>query len=178
MGPPPLSGLRLLAVLVTETVTCSRTLTHRHRLCRVLLTVTDRASAVPSDPAALFAGGVAYQPWAFDERGQLLRGQPLGRAEARQIPVVVLPRAGKGGCTQALSGDWVSNAHTGQNGVVGFVLGAVEPYWGSSESPAGGNVVSITTNLVPLALIAGGPSGPLYLHTIELRSVIPADFAD
>ena len=105
-------------------------------------------------------------------------GASAGEANTPEAPSTFPREVWRGRLHQALSGNWVFNAHTGQNGVVGFVLGAVDPYWGSSESPAEGIAVTITTNLVPLALIAGEPTGSLFLHTIVLRSVIPADFAD
>ena len=49
----------------------------------------------------------------------------------------------RGRLRQALNGDWVFNASTGQNGVVGFLLGGVGN-WSSSESPATGLQITMT----------------------------------
>jgi hypothetical protein len=76
----------------------------------------------------------------------------------------------RGRLRQALSGDWVFNASTGQNGVVGFMLGSVGSNWNSSESPATGLQITITFQL---AATAPNPIN----EVIVLTSVIPTDFA-
>jgi len=82
----------------------------------------------------------------------------------------------RGRVRQALSGDWIFNAFTGQNGVVGFVLGSVTNEWSSSESPAEGINITISTMLVPVAAPRPGIE-PLF-HILTLTSVIPPAFAD
>lgn len=79
-------------------------------------------------------------------------------------------RSVQGRLRQALSGDWVFNASTGQNGVVGFMLGSVGSNWNSSESPATGLQITITFQL---AATAPNPIN----EVIVLTSVIPTDFA-
>ncbi len=84
----------------------------------------------------------------------------------------------RGRLRQALNGNWVFNASTGQNGVVGFMLGSsVNATWSSSESPASGLQVTI-----PLAMNLGsftsvGMAGSLN-EVIVLTNVIPTDFTD
>lgn len=77
---------------------------------------------------------------------------------------------------QALSGDWVFNASTGQNGVVGFMLGGVnQNSWTSAESSASGLQVTATINAV--VGIAGAVLQTL-AEVIVLTNVIPTDFAE
>ena len=76
----------------------------------------------------------------------------------------------RGRLRQALLGDWVFNASTGQNGVVGLMLGGVTPNWTSGETPVGGIRVIITTTI-----IAGNP--PLN-EIINLTTLIPTDFTE
>src|SRR5215469_2351462 len=86
----------------------------------------------------------------------------------------------RGRLRQALNGNWVFNASTGQNGVVGFVLGnsmqmpaGLIANWSSSESPATGIQVSISYEAPdPRA------AGVVPIETILLTTVIPGDFAD
>jgi hypothetical protein len=78
-----------------------------------------------------------------------------------------LPReVHRGRLHQALGGDWVFNASTGVNGVVGFMLGLVDNTWDSNETPDQGIVVT-----------APYPAGTPILF-IALNSMIPTDFAD
>jgi len=91
----------------------------------------------------------------------------------------------RGRLRQALNGDWVFNASTGQNGVVGFVLGkAAEdqtswPSWSSSESPATGVQITIIRTWPIAQMQPGGqPSLGAMSETIVLTNVIPTDFAD
>jgi hypothetical protein len=77
---------------------------------------------------------------------------------------------------QALNGDWVFNASTGQNGVVGFMLGGVnQNSWTSAESSASGLQVTATINAV--VGIAGAVLQTL-AEVIVLTNVIPTDFAE
>lgn len=94
--------------------------------------------------------------------------------------VVYLRRSVQGGVAevyrgrlrQTLDGRWVFNAFTGQNGVVGFVLGYAGQSWTSSETPSGGIVVTLTI------LIYSPPSlGPLVESTV-LSTVIPVEFTE
>jgi len=88
----------------------------------------------------------------------------------------------RGRLRQALNGDWVFNASTGQNGVVGFILGAVggQSSWSSSESPATGLQITVTFAF-PIAIMLMGQTGPTQgtiNEVIVLTSLIPTDFAD
>lgn len=77
----------------------------------------------------------------------------------------------RGRLRQALNGDWVFNASTGQNGVVGFVLGGVDQNsWTSSESPATGLQITID--------FEWSIAGQTLTEVIVLTNVIPTDFAD
>jgi hypothetical protein len=81
----------------------------------------------------------------------------------------------RGRLHQALSGNWVFNTSTGQNGVAGINLGAAEGNWASDETPAGGIKITISY------MIAGAVPPQVefaVLETITLMSVIPADLAD
>jgi hypothetical protein len=84
----------------------------------------------------------------------------------------------RGRLRQALNGDWVFNASTGQNGVVGFVLGSVgQNSWTSSESPATGLQITIASLLFSAA--GGVTSLPVVFNElIVLTTLIPTDFAD
>jgi hypothetical protein len=88
----------------------------------------------------------------------------------------------RGRLRQALNGDWVFNASTGQNGVVGFVLGSVGTSWNSSESPATGIQVTIRSDvilaLLPLGLAPLPPTNPILEEVIVLTTVIPSVFTD
>jgi hypothetical protein len=77
----------------------------------------------------------------------------------------------RGRLRQALNGDWVFNASTGQNGVMGFILGGVSPSWNSSESPTTGLQITVSFPTNP-GIVAG------FNEVIVLTSVIPTDFAD
>ena len=79
---------------------------------------------------------------------------------------------------QALNGNWVFNASTGQNGVVGFDLGGVGvpgTRWNSAESPATGIQVTIDYVVQPQDPLEPGVG--LTEH-ITLTTVIPADFSE
>ena len=75
----------------------------------------------------------------------------------------------RGRLRQALSGSWVFNAFTGQNGVVGFDLGVMMPNWNSVETPYAGIGVTITNTL---------SSTPSIFESITLTTVIPTDFTE
>ena len=86
----------------------------------------------------------------------------------------------RGRLRQALNGDWVFNASTGQNGVVGFILGAVTtkpvdpnqggPVWSSGETPSGGIQVTISITLFP--------TPEPFTEITTLSTLIPADFTE
>src|SRR5260370_18260148 len=90
----------------------------------------------------------------------------------------------RGRLRQALNGDWVFNASTGQNGVVGFILGGVgQNSWNSSESPAAALQITITFAFsIMLMGGIGGPMGGLMQGTmnevIVLTTLILPDFPD
>ena len=85
----------------------------------------------------------------------------------------------RGRLRQALSGDWVFNTSTGQNGVAGIVLGPVAAAWASSESPAAGLQVTITTTLNTAGLGTAAAIGQTPINeVVVLTTVIPADLAD
>ena len=93
---------------------------------------------------------------------------------ATEIPASTIIFRGR--LHQALSGNWVFNTSTGQNGVAGIILGTPGGNWTSVETPAGGLQITITNALVNLAGLPGGGGG--VAETITLMSVIPADLAD
>src|SRR5438093_13655959 len=74
----------------------------------------------------------------------------------------------RGRLRQALNGDWVFNASTGQNGVVGFLLGGVGN-WSSSESPATGLQITMTFLLLQRV-------GPVLDEVIVMTTVRPSAF--
>ena len=83
----------------------------------------------------------------------------------------------RGRLRQALNGNWVFNASTGQNGVVGFDLGGVGgagSQWNSAESPATGIQVTIdyTVNQSNPPFTTG------LMEHVTLTNVIPADFSE
>jgi hypothetical protein len=53
----------------------------------------------------------------------------------------------RGRLHQALSGNWVFNTSTGQNGVAGMVLGPLAANWSSVNTPAGGLQVTINNDV-------------------------------
>jgi hypothetical protein len=116
--------------------------------------------ALTDDLNKLAAQDVVYLTRTFSAPGS-------GGQQAQQSIEVF-----RGRLRQALNGDWVFNASTGQNGVVGFILGAVGNSWNSSESPAAGLQVTIT-----MALSGFSATGQLS-ELIVLTSVMPTDFAD
>jgi hypothetical protein len=74
----------------------------------------------------------------------------------------------RGRVRQALDGNWVFNASTGQNGVVGFMLGSTgQNLWTSSDLPASGLQVTVQFG-----------AGQQVSEVIALTSLIPADFTD
>jgi hypothetical protein len=75
----------------------------------------------------------------------------------------------RGRLRQTLLSNWVFNAFTGQNGVVGFDLGGVTGNWSSSESPATGIQVMISNSL---------STTPAIVERIFLTPVIPTDFTE
>jgi hypothetical protein len=79
----------------------------------------------------------------------------------------------RGRLRQALNGEWVFNASTGQNGVVGFILGySQQQSWTSSESPSGGIQVSLS-----LPVYSAPNLSPLVEYTV-LTTVIPLEFTE
>ena len=105
----------------------------------------------------------------------------LNRLAAQDV--VYLTRTillGSGGATevfrgrlrQALNGNWVFDASTGQNGVVGFDLGhhpGRMSSWSSSESPTTGIQVFISHE---------APPGVPFSTIIVVSTVIPSDFTE
>jgi len=77
----------------------------------------------------------------------------------------------RGRLRQALNGNWVFNASTGQNGVVGFDLGhpGGMSSWSSSESPTTGVEVFISHE---------APPGVPFSTIIVVSTVIPSDFTE
>jgi hypothetical protein len=82
----------------------------------------------------------------------------------------------RGRLHQALSGNWVFNTSTGQNGVAGIDLGQPTANWTSSNTPVGGLLITITNPLASQVQTAGGLVD--FAESITLTSVIPADLAD
>jgi hypothetical protein len=79
----------------------------------------------------------------------------------------------RGRLRQALNGEWVFNAFTGQNGVVGFILGLPQSQtWTSSESPSSGIQVTIS-----LPVYSAPNLSPL-VEYIVLTTVIPPEFTE
>ena len=78
----------------------------------------------------------------------------------------------RGRLHQALSGNWVFNTSTGQNGVAGIVLGTPGGNWVSGEDPQSGLQITISYSF----MVSGGLPQPSEIYT--LMSVIPADLAD
>ena len=76
----------------------------------------------------------------------------------------------RGRLHQALSGNWVFNTSTGQNGVAGIDLGPQTPEWSSAETPAGGLQVTITYAMLKTPTAA--------VNRVTLTNVIPTDLAD
>src|SRR5215471_7259868 len=75
----------------------------------------------------------------------------------------------RGRLHQSLSGSWVFNSSTGQNGAVGFVLGLVNSgSWLSSETPSSGITVSITNVLYSQNI-------NILYERIVLTNVIPVE---
>jgi|SRR5262249_46969188 len=125
--------------------------------------------AVPDDLNRLAAQDVVYLTRRFS-----------GQAGNSGLPIASSTEVFKGRLRQALNGDWVFNAFTGQNGVVGFVLGtvgSVNPLWNSSESPASGLQVTITT---AFSSVVGGVGNviPVLTEVIVVTTLIPIDFTD
>lgn len=108
----------------------------------------------------------------------------LNRLAAQDV-VYLTKRFASGGVTevfrgrvrQALSGNWVFNASTGQNGVIGFILGFPNQNWSSSESPGSGLQVTI---VVPAfgVFIPQQQQQQTLEDFIVLTTVIPPDFTD
>jgi hypothetical protein len=116
--------------------------------------------ALTDDLNRLAAQDVIYLTRTFSSQSD----QPRGSTEVL-----------RGRLRQALNGDWVFNASTGQNGAVGFVLGNTnQGSWNSSESPASGLQVTVTLTVFSVML------GTLQVLTevIVLTNVIPTDFTD
>jgi hypothetical protein len=83
----------------------------------------------------------------------------------------------RGRLHQALSGNWVLNTSTGQNGVIGIDLGQPGGNWSSADTPVGGLQITISYLLIPQGPVPVGGS-PALNEMITLMSVIPADLAD
>jgi hypothetical protein len=118
--------------------------------------------ALTDDLNKLAAQDVVYLTRTFAPMG----GGPGGRGSTEVL---------RGRLRQALNGDWVFNASTGQNGAVGFVLGSTgQGSWNSSESPASGLQVTITFNVFGVMV----PTLQTLTEVIVLTTLIPTDFAD
>jgi hypothetical protein len=76
----------------------------------------------------------------------------------------------RGRLRQALDGTWVFNAFTGQNGIVGFMLGIPTPFWTSSESPASGLQINMP---YPVGTTLGSLT-----QSVVLSTLMPASFTD
>ncbi len=85
----------------------------------------------------------------------------------------------QGRLRQALTGDWVFNV-SGQNGVVGWVLGQ-ESGWGWSETPAQGIQVQITSWIISAQIPDPATNMPQPLQISEeilLTTAIPSEFTE
>ena len=82
----------------------------------------------------------------------------------------------RGRVRQALSGNWVFNASTGQNGVVGFILGFPNQNWNSGESPSTGLQVTISQQV--FAVFIPNQQQQTLNEFIILTTLIPTDFTD
>ena len=85
-------------------------------------------------------------------------------------PTILPTTIYRGRLHQALSGNWVFNTSTGQNGVAGIDLGPQTASWSSAETPAGGLQITINYEFLP------SPTAAVLIVT--LTSVIPTDLAD
>jgi hypothetical protein len=77
----------------------------------------------------------------------------------------------RGRLHQALSGNWVFNTSTGQNGVAGIDLGQPTPNWSSTTNPKSGLVITIGNPIISSQTVS-------LTEIIMLTSVIPEDLAD
>jgi hypothetical protein len=122
--------------------------------------------ALTDDLTKLAAQDVVYLTRTFSPGELGLNGATPGSTEVF-----------RGRLRQALDGKWVFNASTGQNGVVGFMLGsAIQNSWNSSESPASGLQVTITFNV--FVVFVPGQQPQAMTEVIVLTTLIPTDFAD
>jgi hypothetical protein len=78
----------------------------------------------------------------------------------------------RGRLRQSLTGSWVFNSSTGQNGAVGFILGGVGQNWTSTDYPSGGITIQI-----PFPIFQSPNVGSVTEYVI-LTSVIPAEFTE
>src|SRR5215472_11634561 len=109
--------------------------------------------AVTDDPNRLAAQDVVYL-------SRVMLGG--GNSSAREVF--------RGRLRQTLDASWVFILFIGQSGVVGFDLGGVTQNSTSSETPAGGIQVSIST-----PILSGDPA---LVEMINLTTVIPAHFTE
>ena len=109
--------------------------------------------AVADDLNRLAAQDIVYLSRYFMAVGV---NAPSGASSAKEVF--------RGRLRQALNGNWIFNAFTGQNGVVGFNLGQLQPTWGSFESPGSGIQVNI--------------NNPALNENITLTTLIPSDFSE
>jgi hypothetical protein len=71
----------------------------------------------------------------------------------------------KGRLQQADDGSWIVRSISSDGAIAGFQLGTAMPSWQSSETPAGGTVISIPINIVlTLANPIQIPTGWVYLQ--------------
>ena len=109
--------------------------------------------AVADDLNRLVAQDIVYLSRSFNAVGV---NAASGASGAKEVF--------RGRLRQALNGNWIFNAFTGQNGVVGFNLGQLQPNWGSFESPGSGIQVNI--------------ANPALNEIITLTTLIPSDFSE
>lgn len=77
----------------------------------------------------------------------------------------------RGRLHQALSGNWVFNTSTGQNGVAGINLGQPTTTWSSTNNPKTGLQVTLSNQILPIAVTQLN-------EFIAITNVIPEDLAD
>jgi hypothetical protein len=85
----------------------------------------------------------------------------------------------QGRLRQALTGDWVFNV-SGQNGIVGLVLGQ-ESGWTWSETPAQGIRLQIMSWIIQAQIVDPTTNMLTPLHILEeilLTTTIPSEFAE
>jgi hypothetical protein len=70
----------------------------------------------------------------------------------------------KGRLQQANDGSWIVRSDSSDGAIAGFQLGAATPSWQSSETPAGGTVISFPITIVQQPGNLQVPTGYVYLQ--------------